>query len=83
MLKIKTNVCTTQVIFVYQIRCLNASIKYYTMSFHVIGLDISIVRAIHNLVKRKATRLHMWKGQKNTRKYTTNRYLKVGIYYSI
>jgi hypothetical protein len=56
---------------------LNARIK--PLIFCVVGLDITIVRALHNLVKRKAARLHMWKGKKNTRTYNTNRYLKVGI----
>ena len=53
------------------------------MSFCFVGLDISVVHAIHDLVKKKAARLHMWKGQKKTRKYTTNRYLKVETCYSI
>ena len=53
------------------------------MSWCFVGLDISVVHAINDLVKKKAARLHMWKGQKKTRKYITNRYLKVATCYSI
>ena len=49
------------------------------MLFCILGLDISIVHAIYNLVKKKAIPFHMWRGAKKTREYTTNRYLEVGI----
>lgn len=29
-------------------------------------MDLSVLRAIHNLVQEKASRLHMWKGKKKT-----------------
>ena len=33
----------------------------------ILGLDISVLRAIHDLVQDKASRLHMWKGKKKTK----------------
>ena len=48
------------------------------------GLDISVVRAIYDLVKEKAARLHMWKGTKSTsRKYKENKYLRASKVFDI
>lgn len=43
-----------------------------------LGLDISVLRAIHNLVQEKASRLHMWKGKKKTKeKFVGKVYIEV------
>lgn len=41
-------------------------------------MDLSVLRAIHNLVQEKASRLHMWKGKKKTKeKYIGKVYIEV------
>jgi hypothetical protein len=35
--------------------------------WNFLGLDLSVLRAIYNLVQEKASRLHMWKGKKKTK----------------
>ena len=49
-----------------------------------LGLDISVLRAIHNLVQEKASRLHMWKGKKKTKgKYIGKVYIEVSKVFCI
>ena len=41
-------------------------------------MDLSVLRAVHNLVQEKASRLHMWKGKKKTKeKYIGKVYIEV------
>ena len=50
----------------------------YVPLYIIAGLEIDVLYAIHNLVKEKAGRLHMWKGSKKTRdKHATTQYIKV------
>jgi hypothetical protein len=46
----------------------------------ILGLEKKVLDALHNLVKDKSLRMHMWKGKKKTNKrYLSDHYLKVSM----
>jgi hypothetical protein len=48
--------------------------------FIIEGLEISVLHAVHNLLKDKSARMHMWKGEKKTNKKSVGEhYLKVSV----
>jgi hypothetical protein len=57
---------------------LNIVLSFMELYNFILGLDLSVLRAIHNLVQEKTSKLHVWKGKKKLKeKYIGKVYIEV------
>lgn len=55
----------------------------FNIHFICKGLEIKVLHALHDLVKEKSLRMHMWKGEKKTnKKCISKQYIKVSCIFN-